>query len=253
MARRKSLQEDVQTATEKTRRTRSVKKGLSKKIDHLHLCDVTPMNKKQQLFMDKFNEGYNILANGSAGSGKGYISLYLAFKDIITDKFEKIIIIRSAVSGRPQGFIPGDINQKEEIYSWPYKFLINKLFESGTAYDELLKKRIIEFTTTSYLRGLTFDDSIILFDEFQNASKEEIETVLTRLGERSKIIFNGDIRQSDFYRTREVSGFNWLIDVIRHKNMEKYFYPIEFTFNDCVRSGLVKDILMTINDIEKHK
>lgn len=222
---------------------------LRPKIDNLYLDDIKPLTNKQGIMLDKFDDGFNIIASGSAGTGKGFITLFSALKHIIDGNFNKLIIIRTALSCRPQGFIPGDIASKEEIYSAPYKFLINKLFNSGTAYEELIRKRVVEFTTTSYLRGLTFDDCVIFFDEFQNASEEELETVLTRVGENSRIVFAGDIRQSDLFRTREKSGFNWLFKLIKQPSLEKHFCNIEFTFDDCVRSGFVKDVLIALDNV----
>lgn len=216
-------------------------------VNNLRLKAITPLSRKQDDMIQAYEQGLHVIASGAAGGGKGYIALFLALRSVLQKMQDKIIIIRTAVSCRPQGYMPGNIVEKEEIYSLPYKQIINDLFDSGTAYDELLKKRIIEFTTTSYLRGLTFDNAIVFFDEFQNASQEEIETVLTRLGQNSKVIFAGDLRQSDLYRSRDVSGFNWLINLTEGKVLKKYFKHIKFTFDDCVRSEFVKNVLMAID------
>lgn len=212
----------------------------------LYLDKILPLTHNQKLTFDAYAQGQNLLLHGSAGTGKSFISLYLALNEIMnTPKYDRILIIRSAVPTKDQGFLPGTLKEKSRIYEEPYIHICNELLDRGDAYEIMKNKGQIEFTTTSYLRGLTFDDTIIILDEQQNSTFQEISTVLTRVGENSRVILCGDFKQSDM--TREVSGINKMIRVAAAMSS---FTSIEFGLNDIVRSGFVKEFLIASENID---
>jgi phosphate starvation-inducible PhoH-like protein len=197
--------------------------------------------------IQSFINGSNIVAVGSAGTGKTYLALYLALKDVIESKLHsKIIIVRSNVPTRNSGFLPGSLEEKNEIYALPFRQITNTLCENGSAWDILSKKKIIEFVSTSYIRGLTFDDSIVIVEEVQNLDAEEIKTVLTRAGENTQLVICGDSKQGDLFRSREKSGFELLMYIA--DNMPGHIDLINFLPRDIVRSGFVKKLLLLLED-----
>jgi phosphate starvation-inducible protein PhoH len=159
---------------------------------------------------------------------------------VYNNEYEKIIIIRSAVPTRSIGFLPGTEDEKMEAYEFPYKNICNDLFGRSDAYEILKKKDIIEFQSTSYIRGITFDNTLILVDEFENCNFHETDSLITRVGKNTRIFFSGDFKQSDLDGRREVSGFN---DFMKIVSKMQSFSATEFTIEDCVRSGLVLEYL----------
>ena len=237
-------EEYEQRSTKKTQ-----KKTKVSKIDGLGLIDFLPKTPNQERMFADFFEGYNILNIGSAGSGKTVCALYLALQKLITNEVEKIVIVRSATSIRPQGFLPGTLAEKEEVYTLPYKQLVNFLFHNDTAWESLTKRGHIEFITTSYIRGLTFENSIIVFDELQNTDVSECYTLLTRLGEGCRIIICGDFKQNDIERKREFSSFGWIVRLL--EKVPDYFRIISFTHDDIVRSDLVKQLIIAAEELDE--
>ena len=187
------------------------------------------------------------MLSGSAGSGKSFLALYLSLKELLNagSYYRKIIIIRSAVPSRDIGFVPGTLEEKSKIYQEPYMNIVNELVQRGDAWHFLLNKEIIEFQTTSFLRGLTFRDCIIVFDEFQSATFHEIDSVLTRVGENCRFILCGDYAQNDLNNKKEKSGFQ---DAVKILAKLKDVSQVQFTIDDVVRSGFVRQYL-----IEKEK
>jgi phosphate starvation-inducible protein PhoH len=168
--------------------------------------------------------------------------MYLAMEDLLraNSEYSKIIIIRSAVPTRDLGFVPGTLEEKSKIYQEPYMNIVNELIGRGDAWHFLINKEIIEFQTTSFLRGLTFKDCIIIFDEFQSATFHEIDTVLTRIGENCRFMLCGDFNQNDLSTKKEKSGFQSVMNILKNiGNVSN----IEFNINDVVRSGFVKEYL----------
>lgn len=210
---------------------------------HLTLHEVNPLNKTQSKVFDSFDEGNHLVLSGSAGTGKSFLALYLSLKELMTKNshYKKIIIIRSAVPTRDLGFVPGTLEEKSKIYQDPYKNIVNQLMGRGDSWYLLLSKEIVEFQTTSFLRGLTFTDSILIFDEFQSATFHEIDTVLTRVGENCRFIFCGDFNQNDLSIKREKSGFQEIMQILNRINTVE---EIKFTIDDVVRSGFVRSYLM---------
>jgi phosphate starvation-inducible protein PhoH len=194
---------------------------------------------------ESYKEGYNIAAIGTAGTGKTMCAVYLALQDVMKKGgYEKIIIIRSAVQTREQGFMPGSKAEKEALYSVPYSDIINDLFGRKDAYKILEQKGMIEFMTSSFVRGLTFDNAIIIVDECQSMTYHELDTIITRTGEGSKIIFCGDTMQNDLSISRnkaDVSGLAEFLGVLKRINS---FETVMFTPEDVVRSGLVKEYIL---------
>jgi predicted ribonuclease YlaK len=181
-------------------------------------------------------EGH-IVANGSAGAGKTFIATYLALRDIfVYEKYDKVKFVRSAVSSRDQGFLPGNVDEKGAVFELAYKAIIGELFRRGDAYDILKLKGNIEFVTTSYLRGTTIRDCALIVDECQNMSYQELDTVITRVGENCRVFFCGDQFQADL-KANGVENFYKVLE-----NMNEFDF-INFTVDDIVRSAFVKSYL----------
>lgn len=216
-----------------------------KRMD-LTLKQVNPLTSLQGEAFRSFQSGKNLLLHGVAGTGKTFVALYLAldlfFQNIYRPEFDKIHIMRSVVPTRSMGFLPGSIDEKIEVYESPYKSIFSELFGSANAYNMAWQKEIVEFTTTSYLRGETFNDSILVVDECQNMNMHELDSVITRLGDNSRIIFAGDFRQTDFRSDFEKNGILDFKSILSYMNM---FDVIEFGIDDIVRSALVKDYIIT--------
>ena len=209
---------------------------------HFELKKIYPMTENQKKVFDLYDEGKNLVVYGSAGSGKSFLSLYLGMKEMLDEAaFSKIVILRSAVATRDLGFLPGTEREKISVYEAPYRAIINELFGRADAYDIMKQKDIIEFESTSFLRGLTYANCLIFVDEIENMTLHEISTIITRLGENSKIIFAGDIKQCDLNERKENSGVKDLISIA---TIMPEFGLIEFTIDDIVRSDIVKSFLV---------
>lgn len=207
--------------------------------------NIRPMTDNQRIAFESWKDGYNLMLHGIAGTGKTFLGLYFAVNEVMkpNSPYKKVFIVRSTVPTRDQGFMPGNQKQKEAVYEEPYYEIATKLFNRGDAYSILKQKQIVHFASTSFLRGCTFEDCIIVVDEVQNMSAGELHTVMTRVGENSRIIFCGDVKQDDLTseRKKEMSG---LRDFMRVINRMKEFDFIEFQVEDIVRSKLVKSYII---------
>ena len=216
---------------------------LKLKLDNLRTFQ--PLTDNQKKFFDAYKQGdYFIALHGVAGTGKTFIALYKAIEEVMdkSTSFNKIIVVRSAVQSREMGHLPGDVGEKMEIYEQPYRQICQQLFDKRDAWDRLEEQGHIRFISTSFIRGMSFDDAIIIVDEMQNLNFDEIDTVMTRVGHQSKIIWCGDYRQTDLNkRKNDVSGILKFFDIAQHM---KSFTRIEFTPEDIVRSSLVKDYIL---------
>jgi len=212
------------------------------KAQHFSLKKIKPLTENQEKTFEAYEEGHHLVLSGSAGSGKSFLAMYLGLKDLLEDSshYKKIVIIRSAVPSRDLGFVPGTLEEKAKIYQEPYQNIVNELIGRGDAWHFLMNKEIIEFQTTSFLRGLTFRDCIIIFDEFQSATFHEIDTVLTRIGENCRFLLCGDYNQNDLNIKKEKSGFVNVINIL--SKMENVSH-IKFEICDIVRSGFVKEYI----------
>lgn len=214
-----------------------------------HLITLDPLTKSQENVFSSWKEGFNLVLSGSAGTGKTYISTYLSLLDILDKNSpeKKLVIVRSAVPTRDMGFLPGTLEEKEDAYKAPYYSILTQLFEDHDAWKKIETAKQIEFLTTSFIRGITLTDSIVLIDESQNLTYHELCSVITRLGHNTRIIICGDYYQSDFTRSGDREGLQKFTKIL--ENM-KLFDHIEFTWEDIVRSGLVRDFIMTKEMVE---
>lgn len=219
----------------------SVQSGYTKPF---RLKKITPKTNNQAKVFEQFENGQNILIHGFPGTGKSYISLYLAFRELNEEDshYKKVIIIRSVVPSRDMGFLPGSIKEKSKIYEDPYVSICADLYGRGDAYDVLCNKKMVEFHTSSFLRGLTFEDCIVIIDECQNMTFAELHTIITRIGENSRLILCGDLGQNDLvYKKSEFTG---LIDTMKILDRMRSVSMIEFEAEDIVRSGFVKEYIL---------
>jgi len=212
----------------------------------LTLHDIQPLTDSQRDVFTAYNDGYNAVLHGCAGTGKTFLSCYLAIRDIIekVDQKQQLIIVRSVVPSRDMGFLPGSIQEKSKVYEAPYEAIFSDLFGRGDAYQILKQKQKVVFTTTSFVRGQTWDDAIVIVDEFQNLSWGELNTVITRVGENSRIIFSGDGKQDDLTSERysTESGCAKFTNILSRMDS---FESVDFGPQDIVRSDFVREYLET--------
>ena len=231
--------------------------GMSKKmmkrkkpINSNYFLDISPLTENQELFFSEWGADKNMFAYGAAGTGKTFIALYLALRDVMDEEtpYDKVYIVRSLVSTREIGFLPGTHEDKAELYQIPYKNMVRSMFHMpdqssfDMLYDNLKGQETISFWSTSFLRGTTLDDAIVIVDECQNLNFHELDSIITRVGQDSKIVFCGDVNQSDLQRTNERNG---ILDFQRILEGMDEFSMVEFGISDIVRSGLVKSYLIS--------
>jgi phosphate starvation-inducible PhoH-like protein len=240
------------------RQQRLAEKGETKTITkfptirqlNLELKHIQPITDNQVRTFLSYDKGNNLFLHGCAGTGKTFISIYLALKELEDGRSRrrKLVIIRTAQSSKDIGFLPGDEKRKLEVYEAPYKAICAELYHRDDAYEILKQKGLIEFHSTSFLRGTTIDDAIILVDEVQNQRYIELRTVLTRTGDHSRVILCGDTKQDDLTseRYKESSG---LVDMMRVFSRMGDMYTIQFEIDDIVRSGFVRDFIIAENEL----
>ena len=225
-----------------------------KPINSDFLRDIEPLTDNQKLLFDRYEKDQNIVAYGAAGTGKTFITLYNALVDVLdqTTPYEKIYIVRSLVATREIGFLPGDHEDKSSLYQIPYKNMVKYMFQMPSEadfemlYANLKTQDTISFWSTSFIRGTTLDKAIIIVDEFQNLNFHELDSIITRVGEDSKIMFCGDATQTDLVKTNEKNGIIDFMTILR--NMPSVDI-IEFGVEDIVRSGLCKEYLLAKLDL----
>ena len=220
-----------------------------KPISNTYLLDIEPITDNQKKLFDSYSEGKHLVAYGTAGTGKTFISLYNAISDILDEStpYEKIYLVRSLVSTREIGFLPGDHEDKADIYQIPYKNMVKYMFQMPTdadfemLYGNLKAQETIKFWSTSFIRGTTLDNAIVIVDEFQNLNFHELDSIITRVGENSRIVFCGDASQTDLVKTNDRNGIHDFLNILRKMPS---FDIIEFGIDDIVRSGLVKEYII---------
>lgn len=225
-----------------------------KPINSEYLIDIDPLTENQKKLFESYSSGKHLIAYGAAGTGKTFITLYNALKDVLNDvtPYEQIYIVRSLVATREIGFLPGDHDDKSALYQIPYKNMVKYMFQMPSdadfemLYANLKTQETIKFWSTSFLRGSTLDNSIIIVDEYQNLNFHELDSIITRVGENSKIMFCGDATQTDLVKTNERNGISDFMNIIRKMPS---FDIIEFGVDDIVRSGLVKEYLVAKMEI----
>ena len=231
--------------------TRQMKRRKPLSFDYL--VDIDPLTDNQQKLFDSYSKQKHIVAYGCAGTGKTFITLYNALKDVLDERspYEKVYIVRSLVATREIGFLPGSHEDKADIYQIPYKNMVKYMFQMPSdvdfemLYGNLKSQETIKFWSTSFLRGTTLDNAIIIVDEFQNLNFHELDSIITRVGENTKICFCGDATQSDLQKTNERNGIVDFMTVLRKMPS---FDIIEFGVDDIVRSGLVKEYIIAKMD-----
>jgi predicted ribonuclease YlaK len=243
MARRKRAEQSIGAGLT----TRQMKRR--KPLSSDYLVDIEPLTENQRKLFDSYQQNKHLVAYGCAGTGKTFITLYNALKDVLDERtpYEKVYIVRSLVATREIGFLPGSHDDKADIYQIPYKNMVKYMFQMPTdsdfemLYGNLKAQETIKFWSTSFLRGTTLDNSIIIVDEFQNLNFHELDSIITRVGENTKIMFCGDATQSDLQKTNERNGIVDFMGVLRKMPS---FDIIEFGVDDIVRSGLVKEYII---------
>ena len=220
-----------------------------KPISSDYLIDVEPLTENQRKLFESYQNGKHLVAYGCAGTGKTFISLYNALKDVLdeTTPYEQIYVVRSLVATREIGFLPGDHDDKSALYQIPYKNMVKYMFQMPSdadfemLYGNLKSQETVKFWSTSFIRGTTLDNSVIIVDEYQNLNFHELESIITRVGENSRIIFCGDATQSDLVKTNERNGISDFMNILRKMDS---FDIIEFGVDDICRSGLVKEYIV---------
>ena len=214
------------------------------------LLTIEPLTDNQKKVFGAWDDGKNIFTSGVAGSGKTFILLYLALKEALNKSsvIDKVVLVRSLLPSRDVGFLPGTIEEKSDLYQDPYRILVRYMFKLASdqdfvhLYDKLIEQGSLQFVSTSFLRGQTFDKAVIICDEFQNMLFHELDTLITRVGQDSRIMFAGDVEQTDLRKhsgDREGVG---KFQAISH-TMEEFEW-IDFDFGDIIRSGLVRSYLI---------
>ena len=241
----------VKRLTRKERRTQlqqSNGEENSLKIN-FRLKNVDPLTNNQKITFEAYKKEKNLMLHGIAGTGKSFISLYLSINQILNDdsRYKKIVIVRSVVPTRDMGFLPGNNKEKTKVYEAPYLAIFSELFGRGDAYEYFKQKGLVEFISTSFIRGVTLNDCIIVVDEIANMTSHELDSVITRVGNNCKIIFCGDFRQSDFTREHEKNGLKDFMKII---SKMKSFTFIDFQKEDIIRSFLVKEYIITKDDLD---
>ncbi len=214
-----------------------------------YLVDIEPITDNQKKLFDSYANKKHIIAYGCAGTGKTFITLFNALKEVLDENtpYEKIYIVRSLVSTREIGFLPGDHEDKSSYYQIPYKHMVKYMFSMPSdadfemLYGNLKSQETIKFWSTSFLRGTTLDNAIVIVDEYQNLNFHELDSIITRIGENSRIMFCGDASQSDLTKTNDRNGIVDFMDILRKMSS---FDIIEFGIEDIVRSGLVKEYII---------
>ena len=220
-----------------------------KPLSASYLVDIVPITDNQKILFKSYSEGKHLVAYGAAGTGKTFVTLYNAIKDVLdeTTPYEKIYIVRSLVATREIGFLPGDYEDKSDIYQVPYKHMVKYMFQMSSDADfemlfgNLKSQDSINFWSTSFLRGTTLDNAVVIVDEFQNLNFHELDSIMTRVGQDSKIMFCGDATQSDLVKTNDRNGIVDFMNILRKMPS---FDIIEFGIDDIVRSGLVKEYII---------
>jgi phosphate starvation-inducible PhoH-like protein len=213
------------------------------------LLDIEPLTDNQRKLFESYDAGKHLVAHGVAGSGKTFLCLFNALQDVLNEytPYEKVYIVRSLVPTREIGFLPGSHDDKASLYQIPYKNMVKYMFQMSSdaeyemLYGNLKAQETISFWSTSFIRGTTLDNCIIIVDEFQNMSAHELDSIITRVGENCKIMFLGDASQSDLLRQNERNGIVNFMNILR---IMPSFDIIEFGVDDIIRSGLIKEYII---------
>ena len=209
-----------------------------------NLLTVDPITEHQKEVFEAWRSGDNLALVGTAGTGKTFLALYLALEEVLdkSSPYDKVRVIRSVVPTREVGFLPGPLEEKLNAFTGPYRAASAELVDDDRAYEKLVAKDFLTFESTSYIRGITFDHSIVIVDEMQNLNFHELDSVITRVGQGTKIIFAGDYKQSDFKNESDKQGVNSFLRILEQL---RHFSVVQFSWEDIVRSDFVRDYIMT--------
>ena len=244
MPRAKKTTENTTFSNVKAKRLRK-----KKPINSEMMVDIKPLTPSQETVFEYWNNNKNLFMYGAAGTGKTFVALYLALNEVLKNDspYEKVYIVRSLVSTREIGFLPGDHEDKSYLYQIPYTNMVRYMFEMPDdnsfemLYGNLKAQETISFWSTSFIRGTTLDRAIVIVDECQNLNFHELDSIITRVGEDTRIIFCGDANQTDLVKTNERNGIHNFMNILRLMNE---FGMVEFGVEDIVRSGLIRSYLL---------
>lgn len=213
------------------------------------LKEVRPITENQKIIFDAFKKQNNFLLTGTAGTGKSFIACYLAITDVFKNPiiYNNVTIVRSIVSTRDPGHLPGDTEEKSAPYEAPYHSIFHEMSDIKDAYVNLKSKDLVRFMTTSFIRGITLMNTIVVIDEIQNMTASELHSIITRVGKNCRVILCGDIRQNDLMQNRQLTGFSDFIKIIKEMGT---FTCIEFNRDDIVRSQFVRDYIISRETLE---
>lgn len=228
---------------------KAIEEGPKRKTWSMHdLKTVHPLTSNQEDMFHAWFNGNHVCAHGSAGTGKTFLAFYLGLTEVLAQRQNRIVLVRSAVPTREIGYLPGDLEEKVAQYELPYHDILWELVGRPNSYKDMKDNGLIEFQTTSFLRGLTWDNAVVIVEEGQNMTFHEIDSIMTRVGENSRIIFTGDTRQTDLDGSKRLGSEGMTHAMKVFENMEKYSC-IEFTKHDIVRSEFVKSWIMACEDV----
>jgi predicted ribonuclease YlaK len=224
--------------------------ALSHKIRLDDLIEIEPLTENQKKAFKAYEKGDSLVLAGSAGTGKTFMALSMALEDVLDKEtcYDKVVIVRSIVPTRDIGFLPGNEEEKKDAYTGPYRSACTELFEDPEAWDKLRTTGQVDFVSTSFIRGLTINNAIVIVDEMQNLTFHELDSVITRIGRNCKFVMCGDYYQSDFHKESDKNGILKFLEIIEQLNK---FSVIEFNWEDIVRSDFVRDYIMTKEMLEK--
>lgn len=245
----------VQAKLTKRERRRLRREGVidlhpkNKQKQAFKLKNIQPITPNQETVFEEWEDGQNLLLHGVAGTGKTFLGFYLGLTEVLDGEspYKSVTIVRSAVPTRDMGFLPGNLKEKSRAYELPYYAIATELYGRGDAYEILKNRGDVEFITTSHVRGVTLNNTIVVVDEIQNLTFHELDSIITRCGKNCKIIMCGDFRQNDLADQGEESGIRRFMKIIRKMSM---FSFVEFTNSDIVRSKLVREYIITKGNTE---
>jgi len=230
--------------------TKAMEEGpIKKKWTHHDLKVINALTPTQEDMFHAFYNGNHVCAQGTAGTGKTFLAMFLAFQEILDKrcKADHIIIVRSNVSTREMGHLPGTPEEKMDVFENPYRDICQELFGRAGTYDNMKRAGLIQFMSTSFVRGLTWHNAIVIVEEGQNLNFHEINSVMTRIGQNTRVMFTGDVPQADLAHSgRDQSGMRHFLEVIRDINN---FVNIQFTRHDIVRGDFVKAWIIASEDL----
>ena len=206
--------------------------------------EVEPVTQNQRTAVEAYDSGDSLVLAGSAGTGKTFIALSLALEDVLDKEvpYDKLVVVRSIVPTRDIGYLPGDEEEKKDAYTGPYRSICAELFQNADAWTKLKQAGTVQFMSTSFIRGMTISNAIVVLDEMQNLTFHELDSIITRVGDNCKFIMCGDYYQSDFTKETDKTGILKFLSIIEQL---KNFTVVEFGWEDIVRSDFVRDYIMT--------